>query len=329
MPFFVECDSQAPPAWDDLVRADPAAGVYAFSESMRLFALALRATVVYASLRDEKFQLAGGFAFFEKSVWPTPFQSVLRIGFAFAPPIAKPGVDRKTLGRELSTALRARIRSRRLWSLGFSSAPHDHAADWHMGPTVRETQQNVVVDLLPSSDAQLASLDKSVRKNIRNAQSFGLTIQEASESDLDEFYRHYQTHHARLGLPIYPKAFFSGVRDWLAREQLGHFWIAKKDNAFVAGLAIAAFHNRLLELAIASDPAQHDLLGNDLLKWHAIEFGCSNGFSVFDLSNIDPVADAHSPTAGVNRFKKKWGRVADYPRYKILHPLVALFSRPA
>ena len=91
----------------------------------------------------------------------------------------------------------------------------------------------------------------------------------------------------------------------------------------IAGLLFRVFNGWIQELGVAYTDysIEHKIYGQDLIKWHLIQWGQRNGCRIYDLMGVDVGAD-EKKKQGIYQFKAKWGgRLCQYGVYdKIYAP---------
>ncbi len=152
-----------------------------------------------------------------------------------------------------------------------------------------------------------------VQQPIRQAERAGVTIRRAETGrDLELFYGlHLQTRR-RLGTPVQPIRFFRLLWEWLLSQGLGFALLAYKDKELLAGAVFLHWNGVLTYKYSASDPAYWGLRPNNLLLWHAIRWGCEQGYRLFDWGRTD----LHNQ--GLLAFKRAWGSEERLIRYSVV-----------
>lgn len=155
--------------------------------------------------------------------------------------------------------------------------------------------------LAPDFDSVAARFHAMHRRNIKTAKKRGVRIKWGRERDhLREFYRlHLQTRR-RQGIPIQPWRFFESVGA-LLEQGLGFVLLAYKDYECLAAAVFLHWQQTLTYKYGASSLDGQSLRANNLLFCTAIQWGCENGYTVFDMGKTDP------RNAGLCSFKKRWG----------------------
>ena len=163
-------------------------------------------------------------------------------------------------------------------------------------------------------DRVFASFKKTrVQRHIRQAEKLGVTTRlGTSWDDMLRFYGLHLHTRRRLGVPVQPRRFFGLLWERLLQKGLGFVLLAYRDDQLLAGALFLHFNQTVTYKFGASVPAYWKLRPNDLLFWHAIGWGCQNGFRVFDWGRTDPV------NIGLRDFKRGWGSEERVVGYSIL-----------
>ena len=122
-----------------------------------------------------------------------------------------------------------------------------------------------------------------------------------STEDLKAFYQLHLEERHQQGVPVQPWQFFALIGKFLFSAGLGSILFAYKDEKIIAALLLLNYGQILTYKYGASDKASLSLRPNDLLFWTAIQWGCENGFKLFDMGRTD------LDNPGLRRFKKGWG----------------------
>ena len=140
----------------------------------------------------------------------------------------------------------------------------------------------------------------SVRKAVRQAQDYGVTVAFDCTEDLlrRDFFPLYLKSMQRLGVPPHKPAYYLrslqafGARMILATAR-------QKDGVPIAGLLGFACGGRVNIINTVSDPAYWNLKANDLLHWEMIRRVAAAGHARFDFGSVR--------YEGQSTYKKKWG----------------------
>lgn len=158
------------------------------------------------------------------------------------------------------------------------------------------------VKLGPEPQQVMNDFKRTHRQNIGTAEKRGVHIERGTEPEhLRCFYDMQLETRRRKGLPVQPRKFFDLLGRNLIAQGLGFVLLAYADDQCLAGGLFLHWQQTLTyKYAASSDEGQH-FRPNNLLSWVAMQWGCENGYTAFDLGRTD------LENAGLRRFKKGWG----------------------
>jgi lipid II:glycine glycyltransferase (peptidoglycan interpeptide bridge formation enzyme) len=228
----------------------------------------------------------------------------------------EPGTDAaRVLLQQYATEMRRKSRFTELRNL--------HALDELKHPLEQcayayEDHLNYLVDLDRSCDAVFGGISSSTRKKIRRAMRSGeVTVEELTErADLPEWYELLRHTYRRARVPVPHRSLFEAAFDVLQPRSMIKFFVAR-----VRGVAVACSAELLYKQTIygwygGSDRAYSSYIPNDLLTWHVLEWGASNGYRVYDFGGAGKPDEPY----GVRTFKAKYGgELVNYGRYVCVH----------
>lgn len=175
-------------------------------------------------------------------------------------------------------------------------------------PIVRHT-----TDLSPNLDELFRSFRKGVKSSIHQSEKAGVIVKQGdSWTDLQLFYHlHLQTRR-RLGTPVQPLRFFQLLWEKLLSRGLGFLLLGYKDSKLVAGAVFLHWNKTITYKYSASDSAYLNLRPNNLVLWHAIQWGCENGYKLFDWGKSE------IENEGLRTFKHGWASEEKLMHYSVL-----------
>ncbi len=160
------------------------------------------------------------------------------------------------------------------------------------------------VALNPNPENVAKQFHKTHKRNINVAKKRGVTIDMGtSQVHLDAFYRLHQETRKRQGIPIQPKKFFDSIKNNILDHNLGFILLAYKDNECLAGAVFLHWQETLIYKYGASRKDTLNARPNNLLFWHAIRWGCENGYKIFDLGKTE------LSNKGLRNYKSGWGAI--------------------
>lgn len=183
----------------------------------------------------------------------------------------------------------------------------DVIAPFPDGVRVRST--NVVCDLRPEWDAIWADVDRSVRKNVRRAESQGVRVEVDRGTrllpDLARIYASTMQRREAHERYRFPEETF----DRLADELADHVVVAAASHGsvVVAAELLLLSGTRLFSFLGGSDVDAYALRPNDLVKVELMRWGRAHG--VTDLV----LGGGHRPGDGIERFKRRFAPTGIVP----------------
>lgn len=162
----------------------------------------------------------------------------------------------------------------------------------------------------------VAGIHPSHMRNVRIAQSHGLQIKRASDrASMEKFYDlHLKTRH-KQGVPVQPECYFKLLDELILQKGLGFILLAYHEGKCLAGAVFLHWKRTLTYKYGASDEDGLSLRPNHLIFWNAIQWGCSNGYSLLDFGRSD------LDNMGLRTFKNRWGANETPLRYSTFPPI--------
>jgi len=185
---------------------------------------------------------------------------------------------------------------------------------------MKDKMASVNLDLTPSLDEIKSNLHHDSRWGIGRALKEGLTINEANQQDLNEFYEIYYKYISSLDIGI-----GHSLSDIMANAVV--LFVCKKQGKIIAGAALELTNDRgytqetLPTLYInASLPEYLYTQPNNLLYWECIKWAKAKGYPSIDWGGYQ--INPRDNLIGVNKFKEKFGKVIyferDFPFFKAI-----------
>lgn len=158
-----------------------------------------------------------------------------------------------------------------------------------------------------------ASIHRKTRQAIKQAENRGVRIEWGnSRQDLRTFYRLHLETRRRKGVPVQPWKFFELLGKNVLEAGHGFILLAYHEYRCLAG-AVFLFYNKTITYKYgASSQDQLNLRSNNLILWRAIQWGCENGYTLFDLGKTD------LKNIGLRDFKNKWGAEEQALTYSLI-----------
>ena len=178
---------------------------------------------------------------------------------------------------------------------------------------------NFEINLDKDPDVVFRAIHKSRRKNIRKAAKSGLEVIEPGTSSLPDFYRLLKETYDNVSLLIPDISFFNAVFELMPRNT--KLFLARYEGKFIAGRIVLFYKKKIFDWYAGASPEYLSLFPNDVMVWHVLEYGCKNGYELFDFGGAGVVDEEY----GVREFKKRFGgRLVEYNSFKKIHmPIIA------
>ena len=141
------------------------------------------------------------------------------------------------------------------------------------------------------------------RRLLRRAETTGVVVRRATcEADLcDVFFTLHVATRRRLGVPAQPRRLFELLWRKVIGPGSGFLLLAYLDSAPIAAAAFLTGHGRITAKFSATDRVYATSGGMDSVYWHAMQWGCENGYDMFDFGRTEYGND------GLRSFKLSWG----------------------
>lgn len=163
------------------------------------------------------------------------------------------------------------------------------------------------------------AIHKSRRKNIKKTAKIGMEIIESNASSLQDFYRLLRETYDKLGLLVPDISFFNAAFDLLPSNV--KLFLARYEGKFIAGRIVILYKKKIFDWYAGASSRHLNLFPNDAMVWHVLEYGCRNGYELFDFGGAGVPGEEY----GVREFKKRFGgQLVEYNSFKKVHrPVIA------
>jgi FemAB-related protein (PEP-CTERM system-associated) len=156
----------------------------------------------------------------------------------------------------------------------------------------------MLLDLPDSSEELMKSFKAKLRSQIKKPIKEGLQTRIGGEELIDDFYRVFSINMRDLGSPVHSKRLISETLSAFPRTSR-IFTIHRGGQTLAASIVVG--FGVVLENPWSSSLREFSRLSpNMLLYWKMLEYGCDNGYRIFDFGRS-------SPDEGTYKFKKQWG----------------------
>jgi lipid II:glycine glycyltransferase (peptidoglycan interpeptide bridge formation enzyme) len=194
---------------------------------------------------------------------------------------------------------------RQMQDLGFQPAP-----------VTIQPPRTVIVDLSPDEEQILKAMKSKTRYNVRLAGRRGVTVQEATSSDLPAFNGLMRVTGSRDEFAVHAPEYYEAAFRLFVPRGWARLLLAEVAGDVVAGIMVFAVPPTAWYLYGASADTHRQKMPTYLLQWHAIRWAKSLGCTSYDLWGV-PDEDEETLEAeftrrsddlwGVYRFKRGFG----------------------
>jgi CelD/BcsL family acetyltransferase involved in cellulose biosynthesis len=156
------------------------------------------------------------------------------------------------------------------------------------------------------ADAVRRTFNRSqVQRNIARSEQERVSVERVCgrEDIVETFYALHVRTRRRQGVPVQPRRFFEAIWRLIIAPGLGFVSIARVGGQAIAAAVFFSWNGTLTYKFGASDPAGWQHRPNHAIFWHAIRWGCEQGYTVLDFGRTD----ADNPS--LRAFKSGWGTV--------------------
>lgn len=162
-------------------------------------------------------------------------------------------------------------------------------------------------EILPTADENLKAIPRKQRAMVRKGIKAGLTPRVGKLDELDVFYAIYARNVRDLGTPVFPKSFFANI---MKAFPDAFILTVLKEDVPVAGVLSFVYKDMLMPFYGAGVREYFRDAVNDYMYWALMEYGCDNGFKIFDFGRS-------KKDTGSYKFKHHWGFEAQDLDYRI------------
>ena len=159
-----------------------------------------------------------------------------------------------------------------------------------------------LLKLDPDIDKIFADVHHKHRQHIRHAEKQGVRIEWGHYTRaLHTFYNLHTETRRRQGVPVQPWKFFEQLGKNVIETGHGFILLAYHEDQCIAGGVFLHYNKTLTFKYSASRQEMLHFQPNKLIAWKAIQWGCENGYTLFDYGKTDTEDD------GLRTYKSRWG----------------------
>lgn len=185
-------------------------------------------------------------------------------------------------------------------AIGSQSIELRHVNDSGLDCTKRQDKLTFWLPLPAEEQILWDSFQPKVRAQIRRGEKEKPDFLIGKHELLDEFYRVFARNMRDLGTPVYEKAFFNGLLDYLSDNA---WLVVVRIGGQPVGCAFITGFGMRMEIPWASTLREYNHTGiNMMMYWRILKHAVSHGYQLFDFGRC-------SKDAGTYRFKQQWGAI--------------------
>jgi FemAB-related protein (PEP-CTERM system-associated) len=181
--------------------------------------------------------------------------------------------------------------------LGVSHAELRHSTDcisWQR----RTDKISMRLKLPGDGDKLWTQLGSKLRAQIKRPLREGVTCEIGGHDLVDDFYSVFSTKYRDLGVPVYPKRWFTAILNTLPHQS--RIFVVRLSGRPVAASLSIGFRGTM-EVPWASSLRAMDRIGaNMYLYWNMLKYALDHGYQTFDFGRS-------TKDSGTYRFKRQWG----------------------
>ncbi len=183
---------------------------------------------------------------------------------------------------------------------------------------VYEDHLNYLIDLNNSPEQILQNIGSRTRQHIRRGLRKGIVVVEcmSDRNQLNTWYDIIKMTYKGARIPLADISLFEAAYDILYPRKMIKFLLARIGTEYVAASAEMLFKDVIYGWYGGMNREFSKYTPNELLMWHILEWGASNGYKVYDFGG----AGKPEEESGVRDFKAKFGgQLVCYGRYTKVH----------
>lgn len=183
---------------------------------------------------------------------------------------------------------------------------------------IYEDHLNYLIDLNNSPEQILQNIGSRTRQHIRRGLRKGIVVVEciSDRDQLSTWYKIIKMTYQGARIPLADLSLFEAAFDILYPRKMIKFLLARIGTEYVAASAELLFKDVIYGWYGGMNRDFSKYTPNELLMWHILEWGASNGYKVYDFGGAGKPGEEF----GVRDFKAKFGGdLVCYGRYSKVH----------
>ena len=155
-----------------------------------------------------------------------------------------------------------------------------------------------------TEDELLSGFSQKTRYNIRLSIKKGVTIEEGTEEDIEEFFSILTTTSQRDEFSIRNVEYYKKIYNAMKEKSHVKLYFAVYDNKRVASTFEIIYGNKAWYLYGGSLREHSNVMPNYLLQWEMIKYAMQRGCEYYNFGGVSGYVDENAHGYGVYRFKK-------------------------
>ena len=172
------------------------------------------------------------------------------------------------------------------------TAAHTGDANWYQ----KELYVTFRKEISGDDEENLNAIPRKQRAMVRKGIKLGLSAE--IDQDVERFFTCYATSVHRLGTPVFPKKYFTIIKEVFGEAV--EIRIIVKDKQLIAAVMSFYYRDEVLPYYGGGMPAARDVAGNDYMYWNLMQAAAARGSRIFDFGRS-------KLGTGAFDFKKNWG----------------------
>lgn len=180
-----------------------------------------------------------------------------------------------------------------------------------------EEHLNILIDINKSIDELWGNLHKSRRNGISKCFRLGIMVEEVKDiNSMPQIYDVLEETYLHAKLPLADITLFESAFAVLGPKNMVRYWVAKDHEKIIGVILTLVCQDVIFDWYSGASRDALKLRPNDVLPWHAIEWGCNNKLDIFDFGGAGKPDEEY----GVRVFKRRFGGdEINHGRYNKIH----------
>ena len=175
--------------------------------------------------------------------------------------------------------------------------------------------ENYLIDLRSGEKILWENISSYTRNHIRKSEKRNVTVREISEKDFPRSVALLEKLYSDKRLFFLGNRVFYNAFETLRQEKRIRVIAAYLDEALIGVRISLNYANTVYDWYGASDRSWSKCYPNEALAWNTIQWGCKNGYEIFDFGGGAVRGQFYGPAKFKEKFK---GRKVEFGRYRYI-----------